>query len=158
MAAFLCLFQVISCLISILVYTVALVSYWRNDGISFLSFLVPVIVVGYVGFVLKTNLQYLLNKNPYRKAFKVNQLFCILQLFHLSIFGAVFYFTAGPEITAAFFYSSEFLWQVRAHFCNIRLNLSYHSGDDAINAGINVVPLLFLLFSSRHKLFNHSPS
>jgi hypothetical protein len=120
----------------------------RRDRMSIGLLFFSTLVAGYVGYVFFKNFIFLVGKRDYETVLKVNQIFCILQLIHVSIFGMVVYFTAGPEITPAFFYSDQFLWQVRVHSFNIRLNVSYHQKDNDINAGINLVPLVYFILAS----------
>lgn len=139
------IYQSVSCAISLFVYSIVFWHFWVQTGEPLVFLFISIILFSFVGYVGYINLIFVLKRKTSRHFLRLNQVFNILQIFHLSIFGIVYYFIAGPEITPAFFYSDKVLWQVQSHFFNIRFNLSYHGNDSDINAGINILPLLYLL-------------
>lgn len=147
------LYQTISCLISIFMYLITFWNIWVQAGEPFIFFFISLILLYYVGYIGYINLLFVLKSKVSRNFLRFNQLFNVLQIFHFSILGLVYYFITGPEITPSFFYSDKILWQVQSHFFNIQFNLSYHGNDSDINAGINVIPLLYLVMLNYYGRF-----
>jgi hypothetical protein len=138
------IYQVVSCFISSILFLYALFSVPRQN-LNPLIYFFSILILALVAYVIYINIVYVLKRETTKRFIVINRYMNFFQLFHLSVFGFVFYLIIGPDITPAIFYSDKMQWQIQKHFFDIRFNLSYHGGDDNINAGINIVPLLCLI-------------
>ena len=136
--------QVVSCSISSIMFLYALFTV-PQQNLNLLIYFLSILILILTAYVIYINIVYLFKRQKSNTFIELNRWVNFFQLFHLSIFGFVFYLIIGLDITPAIFYSDKMLWQIQEHFFNIRFNLSYHGEDNSINAGINIVPLLSLI-------------
>ena len=109
------IFQVVSCVISSIMFLYALFSVPKqnlNPAIYFFSILILALIV----YVIYINIVYVFKREKSKTFIELNRWVNFFQLFHLSIFGFVFYFIIGLEITPSIFYSDKLLWQIQQHF------------------------------------------
>src|ERR1700739_1400308 len=95
------IYQAMSSAISLFVHPIA---FWRvglQAGEPAIFLFISVIIFLYVGYIGYINLMFVLKGKRTKNFLVVNQSFNMLQILHVSIFGMVYYFIAGPEVTPA---------------------------------------------------------
>ena len=70
------------------------------------------------------------------------------QIFHLSLLGFNYNFSAGLQITPYFLYNESLTIRVILDFFNVRFQLNYEADND-IMVGINLIPLIIFIILNK---------
>ena len=135
------IYQILSCCISMVIFTRSLVNVSTqkmNPELYFVSILLLMLPV----FIIYSNVHLIYSKRKREIHLAIKQWFNYLQIFQLSIFGYAYYLIVGLDFTPSIFDVDKINFKIQSYFFTERFNLSYHAGDSSIIAGINLVPLV----------------
>ncbi|HTR28628.1 MAG TPA: hypothetical protein VMH27_05130 [Puia sp.] len=143
----LCIYQIITCSIGLIIFIFALLTQrFANAGL--LTYFLAAILLGITVYILYLNTEYIQKRKLTKRLQSANEWFNFIQLFHLSLFGVTFYFLVGPAILPEVSVSDHLMGDLLLNF-GFTFNLSYRGGQSQIYAGINLVPALYLYLFHR---------
>lgn len=109
-------------------------------------FILSMVFIALAIFVVYANFK-LLKREKSKRLVNFNKWLNFFQIIQLSIYGFTIYFVMGLEFMPYFSYKEQMkiLWEISSF--NIRSSIAFTSGIDAIEVGVNIVPLiLFILW------------
>ena len=147
MLSVICFYEIFSALIGLGKFAYSIIYFSVKNNYPFLVILIGTLLVGVSIFFIYSNFYILIKKEKGRKLANFNKWINFVQIIQLSIFGITFYFVIGPTLTPYLSYKEEMRFLFEYDTFQLRLALSFVSGNDDIEAGINILPLtLFVLW------------
>jgi hypothetical protein len=160
-----CFYQIFSSLITLGKFVYSLTSFSAKNDYPFLIILVGILLTGLAIFFIYTNFYLLIKKGKGKMFVTFNKWINFFQIIQVSIFGFIFYFVIGPTFMPYFCYKEDMRLLFEHDTFQLRFALSFASGNDDIEVGINIIPLiLFVLwdfilrkhFTSKNELSAHT--
>lgn len=152
-----CGIQIISSLISLIVFCSSILSIVRINGFYLSLPFLTIFFLSLTFFFIYTNFFLIRNFPKNKKYLEFNIWINFLQMIQISIFGFTYYFAMGFEIVPVFSYSDHVSFLLGYEFFNIRMKVFFQSGMNDINVGLNIIPLIiFILLNFISKKSNHN--
>ena len=159
-----CVFQILSILISLSKLVVSLLFFFRQNNFSISILFFASLAGALAVFIMYTNFHLLIAREKNIKFINFNKWINFLQIVELSVFGFTFYLVIGPQVMPYFSFKEniQLLWEL--HSFHISSSIFFRTGINNIEVGINLIQLILFFvwdylsrkyFSAQPQLQSH---